>query len=112
MGRENQFDSLDIFFSAFRVSALLPRRITGARKGAPQGKFWDGPAYTRIIGWGRHLEVVRAYFGKNRIEAIGFGGARLRIRQSGEPVVVIGDPKLMGVDPEEVDRLIRRSETR
>ena len=32
------------------VPALIARRMTGAKKGNPQGKFWDGRLYTRIVG--------------------------------------------------------------
>ncbi|HTL11642.1 MAG TPA: transposase [Bdellovibrionota bacterium] len=91
------------------ISALISRAITGAKKGNPVGRFWDALAYTRVIHWGRHFEALKAYLGKNRLEAVGFGGARLRLRPNGEAVVVIGE---LGPDePREVrvrvEKLIR-----
>lgn len=52
--------------------ALLARRITGAKKGSPQGRFWDALAYTRIITWGRELIALKRYLLRNNLEAIGF----------------------------------------
>ncbi|MCC7440844.1 MAG: hypothetical protein IT285_04380 [Bdellovibrionales bacterium] len=80
-------------FQAFLRTAtcLLARRITGAKKGRPRGRFWDAPAYTRVIHWGRHYRALCAYLGKNRLEAVGFAGARLRLRADGEAVVVVGE---------------------
>src|SRR5262249_43544587 len=39
-------DGLQSFLRTF--PALLARGITGAKKGSPQGKFWDAPVYTRL----------------------------------------------------------------
>jgi hypothetical protein len=52
--------------------ALLARRITGAKKGSPRGRFWDALAYTRVINWGREFVVLQRYLLRNDLEAIGF----------------------------------------
>jgi hypothetical protein len=78
------------------LTALLARAVTGARKGRPLRTggekllFWDGLAYTRVLHWGRHFEAVMAYLSKNDLEAIGFGGAKLRFRSNGQAVAVLG----------------------
>jgi hypothetical protein len=45
--------------------------------------------------------------GKNRLEAVGFQGARLRIRADGTAVVVVGDARAAGVDPARAEDWIR-----
>ena len=45
--------------------------VTGARKGSPQGKFWDALAYSRIVEWGNSYLRVKKYFAKNLREALG-----------------------------------------
>ena len=111
------------------IGGLIVRTVTGARKGygisaahssrlvtvsktgsSARRKFWDGLAYTRLVTWGRELKMVQAYLAKNTIEAIGFGGARLKIRGSGKnavAVVVVGaiDPE---VDPKKISSDLRR----
>jgi len=60
-------------------SALVPRIVTGAKKGMPivardpkgHGKFWDALAYTRIASWGRHFFNGRYYVIRNELEAEG-----------------------------------------
>lgn len=52
------------------LSAFL-RTLSGlvARK---LGKgIWDQPPFTRVLGWGRELEILSAYFWRNRMEAAG-----------------------------------------
>ena len=63
-------EGLRSFFRTF--PALLARRITGARKGSPQGRFWDALAYTRIVTWGRELMALKRYLLRNDLEAVGF----------------------------------------
>jgi len=46
--------------------------ITSARKGHPQGKFWDSLAFTRIVNWGKDFERITYYFFKNEIEGFGY----------------------------------------
>ena len=45
--------------------------ITDARKGNPQGKFWDSLAFTRIVQWGKDFTRVTRYFLKNELEGLG-----------------------------------------
>lgn len=54
------------------LTALLARAITNARKGHPLKKrFWDNLAYTRLVTWGRELQMVKRYVTLNTLEAVG-----------------------------------------
>lgn len=99
--RAERREELQAFLKTF--AGLAARAVTGAQKGIRTGKFWDQTAYSRIVPGGA-FRALCAYFGKNRLEAVGFGGARLRIRADGSTLVVIGDP---GEHHAEVERLIR-----
>ena len=46
-------------------SALLARKITGARRGVKFGKFWDGLVYTRIISSAFEELGLKGYFEAN-----------------------------------------------
>jgi REP element-mobilizing transposase RayT len=61
--------ALQNFLRAF--AGITARLVTGARKGAPVGKFWDMIAYSRIVQWGREFATVRAYVVQNELEAAG-----------------------------------------
>ncbi len=49
-------------------TALLARKITGAKKGNKFGKFWDGLAYTRVLQSKIEELGLRAYFEGNHRE--------------------------------------------
>lgn len=49
-------------------TALLARIITGARKGRPFGRFWDGLAYTRVLTSKFEELGLRGYFEGNHRE--------------------------------------------
>ena len=51
-------------------AGLLARRMTGARKARPIGRFWDMLAYSRVMSWGRDFFGVRAYVLQNELEAL------------------------------------------
>ena len=63
------------------LSALIPRIVTGAKKGLPIAlpggtgrtprKFWDNLAYTKILNWGRQFFNGRYYVIQNELEADG-----------------------------------------
>jgi hypothetical protein len=57
---------LQHFLRAF--AGIVARRVTGAEKGRPVGKFWDLLAYSRIVTWGRDFVGVRAYVIGNEVE--------------------------------------------
>jgi REP element-mobilizing transposase RayT len=46
--------------------------VTGARKGAPKGKFWDTLYYSRVARWGREFSTLKRYLAKNKLESLGF----------------------------------------
>ncbi len=49
-------------------TALLARKITGAKKGSRFGKFWDGLAYTRVLTSKFEELGLAKYFEGNHIE--------------------------------------------
>ena len=49
-------------------TALLARKITGASRGKPFGKFWDGLAYTRVLTSAFEELGLRGYFEGNHRE--------------------------------------------
>ena len=57
------------------VAAQVAAIITGARKGAPKGKFWDALAYSRVVSWGREFKKLQAYLSRSLLE-----GMRLFLR--------------------------------
>jgi len=58
-------------FQAFLKSstALIARAITGAKKGRPFGKFWDGLAYTRRLKSSKEEFILKRYFTANFYES-------------------------------------------
>lgn len=51
------------------VSALIARKVTGARKGKPFGKrFWDQLVFTRVVYGRRAMMALGNYLEKNEIE--------------------------------------------
>src|SRR5260221_8265222 len=65
-------------FQAFLRSfaGMVARRVTGARRGRPSGRFFSGLAWSRVVAWGRDYIGVRHYVFRNEIE--GALGARVR----------------------------------
>ena len=51
--------------------------VTGARKGQPQGRFFDAIAYSRVVDCGREFKVMKAYIWKNTLEALGFSRSQV-----------------------------------
>jgi REP element-mobilizing transposase RayT len=45
--------------------------VTGARKGQPQGKFWDQIVHSRVVHWGKDFNRLQDYFFKNDLEGAG-----------------------------------------
>ena len=50
------------------ISNLIARHVTGARKGKPFGKFWQGLAFTRVITSYFELTGFERYLLANKIE--------------------------------------------
>jgi hypothetical protein len=54
---------------------VFPQRlmfqVTGARKGNPQGRFFDHILFSRVVEWGQALARMKNYLGKNRLESYG-----------------------------------------
>jgi len=65
------------------LSGMIARRVTGARRGRPAGRFWDELAYSRVVRWGRDYRAVRAYVRHNQEQRGGLGRARAGRRGAG-----------------------------
>ena len=72
--RARRRDAFQAFLRSF--AGILARRVTGARRGRPSGRFFSGLAWSRVVGWGRDYLGVRHWVFRNRIE--GALGARVR----------------------------------
>ena len=54
------------------LAGRIAFEITGAKKGRAAGyPFWDLLPYSRIVDWGRPLEVLARYLAKNTFQAVG-----------------------------------------
>ena len=53
------------------LPAKLALAITQAKKGKPQGRFFDEIVFTRVVEWGRDILRAKDYLFKNRLEAAG-----------------------------------------
>ena len=63
-------------------SAMVARRITGAKKGKPFGKFWDGLVYTRVLTSRLEELGLRGYFEGNHIEReLGYAQRELSLKR-------------------------------
>jgi REP element-mobilizing transposase RayT len=51
------------------VTTLIARKVTGARKGKPFGRFWQNLAYTRVLKSYIEELNLRGYFQANLVEA-------------------------------------------
>jgi len=72
--RARRRESFQAFLRSF--AGIVARRVTGARRGRPSGRFFDGSAWSRVVGWGRDYLGVRHYVFRNQIE--GAEGVRVR----------------------------------
>ena len=61
------------FKSFLRVlTGLIAMKVGRSGKGRRlNGKFWDLPAFTRIVAWGKAFKVARKYVVQNTLEALG-----------------------------------------
>jgi REP element-mobilizing transposase RayT len=50
------------------ITTLIARKVTGARRGKPFGKFWQGLAFTRVLKSYKEELMLRGYFHANRVE--------------------------------------------
>jgi REP element-mobilizing transposase RayT len=50
------------------VPGIIARRIQGAQKGSPKGRFWDGLAFTRILSSSLETLQLSGYFRANLLE--------------------------------------------
>jgi REP element-mobilizing transposase RayT len=72
--RARRREAFHAFLRSF--AGVVARRVTGARRGHPSGRFFSGLAWSRVVGWGRDYLGVRHYVFRNQIE--GDLGARVR----------------------------------
>jgi hypothetical protein len=50
------------------ITALIARKLTGARRGHSFGQFWDALAFTRVLRTSKEEQVLQRYFTANLIE--------------------------------------------
>jgi REP element-mobilizing transposase RayT len=67
---------LKAFLRVFTQHVMF--QVTGARKGKPQGRFFDAIAYSKVVSWGREFSALKAYLWKNALESLGFSGEEIR----------------------------------
>lgn len=72
--RARRRDAFQGFLRSF--AGIVARRITGARRAHPSGRFFTGLAWTRVVNWGRDFLGLRHYVFRNQIE--GAEGSRIR----------------------------------
>jgi REP element-mobilizing transposase RayT len=72
--RTRRRKSFQSFLRSF--AGIVARRVTGAKRGRPSGRFFTGLAWSRVVVWGRDYFGVRHYVFRNQIE--GAEGARIR----------------------------------
>jgi REP element-mobilizing transposase RayT len=56
------------FLRAF--AGLTARAVTGAKKGKPAGKFWDGLTFSRVVAWGEEFDRVSSCLADRDLEAL------------------------------------------
>lgn len=49
------------------ITNLIARTVTGARRGRPFGRFWQGLAFTRVLRTSFEELGLRGYFAANRV---------------------------------------------
>lgn len=68
---------LKAFLRVFAQRVMF--QVTGARKGNPQGRFFEAIAYSRVVSWGREFQALKVYLWKNALESMGFSSSEIRI---------------------------------
>lgn len=51
------------------LTTLIARFVTGAKRGKPFGKFWQGLAFTRVLCSAKENLILDGYIAANRLEA-------------------------------------------
>lgn len=65
-----RFKTRDGFQNFLRaITTQIARFVTGARRGKPFGRFWEGLAYTRVVKTAKEELQLRGYIQANQIEA-------------------------------------------
>jgi len=74
--RSNDARLLRLFLKLFPQKVAL--LISGAKKGAAKGKFFDHTAFTRVVDWGRDYANVIRYLIKNSFEELGYSSKEVK----------------------------------
>src|SRR4051812_11763905 len=86
--RARRREAFQAFLRTF--AGIVARRVTGARRGRPSGRFFSNLAWSRVVTWGRDYLGVRHYVFRNRIE--GAVGKRVRRALEEGPVRTLDLP--------------------
>src|SRR5438477_830687 len=82
--RSRRREEFQRFLRSF--AGIVARRVTGARRGQPAGRFFTGLAWSRVVRWGRDYMGVRHYVFRNQIEAAVGAGIRRALEQGPRPM--------------------------
>ena len=77
--RARRRDAFQAFLRSF--AGIVARRVTGARRGRPSGRFFSGLAWSRVVAWGRDFFGVRHYIFRNEIEGTLGAGVRRALEE-------------------------------
>jgi hypothetical protein len=77
--RARRREAFQAFLRSF--SGIVARRVTGARRGRPTGRFFEDLAWSRVVEWGRDYLGVRHYVFRNEIEGLSSPRVRRALEQ-------------------------------
>jgi len=81
-------------------AAMVARKVTGACRGNPFGRFWDGLAYTRILLTSFEELGLRGYFeGNHRQRELGYRERELYLRRFNEFLYRLRQRRARRVEP-------------
>jgi hypothetical protein len=81
--RARRREAFQSFLRSF--AGIVARRVTGARRGQPAGRFFSGLAWSRVVSWGRDYIGLRHYVFRNQIEASSGPAVRRAFEQGPAP---------------------------
>ena len=93
--RARRRETFQAFLRSF--AGIVARRVTGARRGRPSGRFFSALAWSRVVAWGRDYLGVRHYVFRNEIEAA--LGSRVRRALEEGPAPRAAPPPRASVRP-------------
>src|SRR5258707_13852633 len=78
--RARRRETFQSFLRSF--AGIVARRVTGARRGRPSGRFFSGLAWSRVVSWGRAYLSVLAYVLRSGIQGAWWPRVRRALEHS------------------------------